>query len=60
MAFVMIFFIIYILRIFVFLFTFYSMNHDADKEIILLSKQKIIKKDNFKEKILKIFFLSFL
>ena len=48
MAFVMIFFIIYIyiyiLRIFVFLFTFYSMNHDADKEIILLSKQKIIKK----------------
>jgi hypothetical protein len=50
MAFVMIFFIIYILRIFVFLFTFYSMNHDADKEIILLSKKKK-KKDNFKEKI---------
>ena len=28
------------------------MNHDANKELILLSKQKIIKKkDNFKEKI---------
>jgi len=55
MAFVMIYLYIYIyiyiLRIFVFLFTFYSMNHDADKEIILLSKQKIKKKDNFKEKI---------
>jgi hypothetical protein len=34
------------------------MNHDADKEIILLSKQKIKKKRQFQGE--NIFFLSFL
>jgi len=34
----------YFFVLLIFFFIFYSMNHDANKEIILLSKQKIIKK----------------